>query len=195
MPVCVWDLHKVLLYLILVAKTTIKPLLVMSLQQKSGSETVEVNSFILIIDSQFNAAFFSCSKITSSGLYIYVHRKQSGSDYCLAKTWVISSKLFAGLVKIGKRDKITIGYLHLRKTSLKNSIMSYNQCTDRQSEVSLYKRLLFLNKKRQYHCDTNTLKVRMVQEFASRTTWRVTYKKQTPTSRNSRQTSYLLQAF
>lgn len=60
MPACVWDLHKVLLYLILVAKTTIKPLLTMSLKQKSGSETVEVNSFILclLIDSQFNASFF-----------------------------------------------------------------------------------------------------------------------------------------
>lgn len=61
MPVCVWDLHKVLLYLILVAQTTIKPLLIMSLQQKNSSETVEVNSFILypIIDSKFKASFFS----------------------------------------------------------------------------------------------------------------------------------------
>lgn len=60
MPVCVWDLHKVLLYLVLVAKTTIKPLLIMSLQQKNSSETVEVNSFILypIIDSKLKASFF-----------------------------------------------------------------------------------------------------------------------------------------
>lgn len=70
MPVYVWDLHKVLLYLILVAKTTIKPLLIMPLQEKSSSETVEVNSFILypIIDSKFKASFFSYSKITFSGL-------------------------------------------------------------------------------------------------------------------------------
>lgn len=78
MPVCVWDLHKVLLYLILVAKTTIKPLLIMSLQQKNSSETVEVNSFVLhpIIDSKFKA-FFSYSKIiTFSGQYTSTESSQ-----------------------------------------------------------------------------------------------------------------------
>lgn len=69
MPVCVWELQKVFLYFMLVAKTTIKPLLIMSLQQKNSSETVEVNSFILypIINSKFKASFFSYSKITFSG--------------------------------------------------------------------------------------------------------------------------------
>lgn len=69
MPVCVWDLHKNFLYFILVAKTTIKPLLIMSLPQKNSSEAVDVNSFILypIIDSKFKASFFSYGKINFSG--------------------------------------------------------------------------------------------------------------------------------
>lgn len=97
----------------------------MSLQQNSGSEAVGVNSFILnrIIDSQFNV-FFSYSKITSSGLY-------TSTWQLLAKIWVnVSSKLFEGVIKIeAKLEWAT--FIKKKNASLVDSIMSYNQGTNR----------------------------------------------------------------